>query len=308
MKSLIPVLIPVGSLFLLALPCVLLARFVYQRSKKGRRSPLSGKLMRSPGQSLLAQIEDVTDEVNSDLFGLVMVPLMVFSIALSQLYLGLLNPDFGIIGVYAFGTLAAMLFIARKLTRHLSQRHNLYLGLEAEMAVGQELNHLMRDGYYVYHDFPAENFNIDHVAVGPGGLFAVETKGRFKPDRGRGKYDATVTFDGKQLKFPEWEDRKFLEQARRQAVWLKRWASSAIGEPVEARPVLALPGWYVDQKARGDVTIYAGKNPRGWATAQGNRVLNDNQIKRIKHQLEQRCRDVEPVAYRKGKKKQVVDT
>lgn len=304
MKTLLLALIPAGLMFALAFPCVLLARFVYQRSKKGRRSPLSGMLLRSPGQSLLSQIEDLTDEINSDLFGLIMIPLMVFSVAVGQLYLGLLQSNIWIIAMYIFATLALMLFVSRKLSRHLSQRHNLYLGLEAEMAVGQELNHLMRDGYYVYHDFPAENFNIDHVAVGPGGLFAIETKGRFKPDMGRGKFDATVTFDGKVLRFPDWEDRKFLEQARRQAVWLKGWTSSAIGEKVEARPVLALPGWFVDQKARGDVTLYNGKNPRSWATAQGNRVLSENQIKRIKHQLEQRCRDVEPVAYRKEKKKE----
>lgn len=303
MKSLLLAMIPVGMMFLLAFPCVLLARFVFQRSMKGRRSPLSGMLLRSPGQSLLSQVEDLTYEINSDLFGLVMVPLMFFSVAVGQLYLGILKANIWAISIYIFAMLAVMLFLVRKLTRHLSQRHNLYLGLEAEMAVGQELNHLMRDGYHVYHDFPAENFNIDHVAVGPGGLFAVETKGRFKPDKGRGTYDATVTFDGKMLKFPDWEDRKFLEQARRQAVWLKKWASSAIGENIEARPVLALPGWFVDQKARGDVTLYNGKNPKSWATAHGSKVLNENQIQRIKHQLEQRCRDVEPVAYRKEKKK-----
>jgi Nuclease-related domain len=259
-------------------------------------------LLRSPGQSLMTQIEELTDEVNSDVFGLVMVPLMVFSIAAIQLYLGQLKPNPWIFGIYGIFTLVIMLALARKLHGHLSLRHDLYLGLEAELAVGQELNHLMRDGYYVYHDFPAENFNIDHVAVGPGGIFAIETKGRFKPDKGRGTYDATVTFDGKVLKFPEWEERKYLEQARRQAVWLKKWTSSAIGENAEARPVLALPGWFIDQKARGDVILYNGKNPRSWATAQGCKVLNESLIKRIKHQLEQRCRDVEPVAYRRKKK------
>lgn len=302
MKSFLLALIPCGLMFLLALPCVFLARFVYQRGKRGRRSPLSGMLLRSPGQTLLTQIEGITDEINSDLFGLIMAPLMVFSIALGQLYFGLLKPNIWIFGIYIFSTLAIMLFIVRKLSRHLSQRHNLHLGLESELAVGQELNHLMREGYYVYHDFPAENFNIDHVAVGPGGIFAIETKGRFKPDKGRGTYDATVSFDGKVLRFPEWEDRKFLEQARRQADWLKKWTSSAIGENVEARPVLALPGWFIDQKARGDVILYNGKNPKSWAIAQGSKVLNDNQIYRIKHQLEHRCRDVEPVAYRRRKK------
>jgi hypothetical protein len=301
MKSLLLAVIPTGIVFLLALPCALLARFVYQRKKKGRRSPLTGMLLRSPGQSLLPQIDNLEEEINSDLFGLLIVPLMIFGLAMTQLYFEHIRATASTIVIYVLLTLAIMLYLSRKLSLHLTRRNELRLGLEAEMAVGQELNHLMRDGYYVYHDFPAENFNIDHVAVGPGGVFAVETKGRFKPDKGRGKFDATVTFDGKMLQFPEWEERKFIEQARRQAVWLKQWLSSAIGESVDVRPALALPGWYVDQKAKSDVILYSGKSPQGWARAQGRAVLTENQIKRIKHQLEQRCRDVEPVAYRKTK-------
>lgn len=301
MKSLLLGLIPIGLMFLLALPCAHLARFVYQRQKKGRRSPLTGMLLRSPGQSLLPQIDNLEEEINADLFGLLMVPLMIFGLAMTQLYFGHIRATASTIVIYVLLALVIMLYLSRKLSLHLTRRNELRLGLEAEMAVGQELNHLMRDGYYVYHDFPAENFNIDHVAVGPGGVFAVETKGRFKPDKGRGKFDATVTFDGKMLQFPEWEERKFIEQARRQTVWLKQWLSSAIGESVDVRPALALPGWYVEQKAKSDVILYSGKSPQGWARAQGRGVLTENQIQRIKHQLEHRCRDVEPAAYRKVK-------
>lgn len=302
MEKVLVAFIPVVLLLLVSLPCAFLARLVYQRKKKGRRSPLSGKLLRSPGQSLLSQIDDLTDDINSDLFGIVAAPLILFSLAVFQLYMGFLKPTSWNIALYALLCLAIVLYSVKKLSRRLISRNELRLGLEAEMAVGQELNHLMREGYYVYHDFPAENFNIDHVIVGSGGVFAIETKGRSKPDKGRGTFDATVSFDGKVLKFPDWEERKFIEQARRQAVWLKRWVSSAIGENVEARPALALPGWFIDQKAKSDVILYSGKNPNAWVRLQGREVLTDNQIMRIKHQLEQRCRDVEPVAYRKDKK------
>jgi len=43
----------------------------------------------------------------------------------------------------------------------------------------------MLDGYHVYHDFPAERFNIDHVVVGPAGAFAIETKAVQSLPRGR---------------------------------------------------------------------------------------------------------------------------
>ena len=37
--------------------------------------------------------------------------------------------------------------------------------VDAEVAIGQELDQLMRDGAAVFHDMPAERFNIDHVVI-----------------------------------------------------------------------------------------------------------------------------------------------
>jgi len=50
-------------------------------------------------------------------------------------------------------------------------------GFDAALAVGQELDRLMREGAWVYHDVLGDNFNIDHVVVSPRGIFAIETKG-----------------------------------------------------------------------------------------------------------------------------------
>ena len=73
-----------------------------------------------------------------------------------------------------------------KLLRLLNRRRKFRLGYEGELAVGQELNQLLREGYEVYHDFPADKFNIDHIIIGPAGVYAVETKARQKPTTGKG--------------------------------------------------------------------------------------------------------------------------
>lgn len=56
-----------------------------------------------------------------------------------------------------------------------------YLG---ERAVGEALFSLAAESYKIFHDVPAEvsgkKFNVDHVAVGKNGLFAIETKTRRK--------------------------------------------------------------------------------------------------------------------------------
>ena len=73
---------------------------------------------------------------------------------------------------------AAAAFVAyriRLLLRQSVRMDRLRLGLDAELAVGQELDQLMRQGAAVFHDFPADKFNIDHIVISRGGVFAIET-------------------------------------------------------------------------------------------------------------------------------------
>jgi hypothetical protein len=51
-------------------------------------------------------------------------------------------------------------------------------GAEGEEVVGEILEGLEADGWQVIHDVSFGRGNIDHIVVGPGGLFTVETKSR----------------------------------------------------------------------------------------------------------------------------------
>ena len=133
------------------------------------------------------------------------------------------------------------------------------LGLDGEVAVGQELDQLMRQGAAVFHDFPCEGFNIDHIVIARQGVFAVETKGFSKPVDEDGTAAHRVVFDGRKLVWPERTDAKPLEQAERNARWLSTWLGKATGEPVGVKAVLALPGWFVERKGRGAVQVLGGR-------------------------------------------------
>ena len=74
--------------------------------------------------------------------------------------------------------------------------------------------------------------------------------------------------------------------------------SSAIGEPITAKPVLALPGWFVERK-KTDFTILFGYKKDYLMALKGKEVLSKSLIQRIVHQIEQKCRDVGPKAYQK---------
>lgn len=293
----IPALIIIASfvIFLLFLK-------VYQLSRRGRRTPLTRELLRSPGESLRNQIEDLSIDFDSYLMMLFISPLIIYSSFLSQKES---NTNISVL-LLAIVSLVFFTFFIYKLWRLLKQRANLRLGLDCEMAVGQELNQLMLEGYRVYHDFPVEEFNkkfnIDHIVVSPKGVFAIETKGRAKFNKSLSNTEAKVIYDGQTLKFPNWTETKPLEQALQNANWLSKWLSSSVGEKVDVYPVVALPGWWVEREGTGDVYVFNPRNPQPFFRTKGNSSIPENLIDRIAHQLDQKCRDVEPTAYKKDKK------
>src|SRR5689334_11974907 len=111
------------------------------------------------------------------------------------------------------------------------------------------LEQLRAAGYRVFHDVKGgENFNIDHVLVGPGGVFAVETKTRSKPE-GR---DAKVVYDGECVRVDGMEpDRDPVEQARANADRVRDLLREMTGNWIRVRPVVVYPGWWVNQMPKG---------------------------------------------------------
>jgi hypothetical protein len=164
------------------------------------------------------------------------------------------------------------------------------LGFEGERFVGEELSRLMGLGFEIYHDVPFEGFNIDHVLVGPRGVFIVETKTRRKPLNEDGKKQFRVAFDGKKLQWSWGTDSHGIEQAKNNAKTLAAWLGSATGETVWVTPILTLPGWLVERKAPADGLHVLNPKEIYQVCAAQPENLAEPQIQRICHQLDQKCR------------------
>ncbi len=299
MSPTIAELIPLALLCLSALGITVLFKYLDWAAKKAaRKNPLTSDLLRGPGESLRERIDDLTTDVMGNVSLFFFMPVTIYAMVLSMQAFSK-TPSVAMIVFYVVCTLALIVWLLVKITKALSLRGKYRLGLDAEIAIGQELNHLMREGFWVFHDFPAGNFNIDHVVIGSTGVFAVETKGRSKPISDNGSTEREVLYDGSTLKFPGWEEQKPLEQAARQAQWLQDWLSRAVGEPVSAQPVLALPGWFVKRTKSGGVPVINGKNCSSYFMKSGNgKQLSKTLINRIVFSVEQHCRNVQPRAYR----------
>lgn len=286
---LIFVVVPVGLIFLL------IKLWEWQSKNHRRKNPLTSDLLRAPGEALRDKLVELKVDLFADMVMMILMPLLIFAMTLSHDVFGTKTSTF-VKFIFVSIALITVGFLLFRINKNKQKIGKINLGLDAELAVGQELNQLMRQGYWVYHDFPADNFNIDHVLVGPGGVFAVETKGRAKPIRKDGSAEREVCYDGESLLFPHMREQKPLKQAEAQAKWLEKWLTGAVGESVAVTPILALPGWYIKQTQRKGIPVINGKNS-GAFFSKFESNLTEKLQRQIVHQIDSRCRNVLPRAY-----------
>ena len=106
--------------------------------------------------------------------------------------LALLAPGLGapvlFVAAFELALIVLMLVIDGKVTARLDRRLR---GSVAEEKVGGILDALAAHGWLTVHDASTGRGNIDHIAIGPGGVLTIETKsarGRVSPSRIRRRW------------------------------------------------------------------------------------------------------------------------
>ena len=291
-------LLVVATLAPILAAALVLAIWVWWVRRDGTRSPINTKVINLPGEGLRRRLADLTDNYwESCATVLVIGPIIAAAWLMtrvstvisdwSQLRLGAGD---AIIFTAGLGMFAWSL---TKAVRTLRELRKVRRGLEAEVAVAQNLGPLVAEGALLFHDFPADRFNIDHIVIGKSAVFAIETKGRRKPGK-QGKDTARVVYDGRSLQFPGWTETKPLEQAKFQAAWLEKFLASGVGEPVRVVALLALPGWYVESPpSRTEVLVSNCRTPGFMAGDKFGPLLDESMRRRIAHVLVERYPPVE---------------
>jgi len=132
--------------------------------------------------------------------------------------------------------------------RSASQADRLQLGRRGEITVGQMLEELRSDGFRVFHDLAEEGYNIDHVIIGPPGVFVIETKTLSMPE-GRKN---TIHFDGQKVLINgRMPDRDPIEQVRACTDRVGEILKRTTGRSAPMRPVVLYPGWWVERQPKG---------------------------------------------------------
>ncbi len=254
-----------------------------------RRDPLTTELRRLPGASL-AERADSLGERMSDLL---IWSLVAGAFATMLLLSRHLTIDAIAFDIWDAGILASLLaFCAWSIRNTLESMKALRTsrqGLRAELSTAQEIGAVLAGNNRMFHDVRAGSFNIDHVVVSPAGVFAVETKSRRKPPAGGGADNVKVFYDGRTLSFPGWVETEPIEQAGRQAKWLADYLRKATGETFSVTPVLALPGWWVENTgpiSNGMVRVINPKNSKWLFLTPRGTALNPAAIQRVSFTVE----------------------
>ena len=199
------------------------------------------KVRRLPGQALRERFDDRVD--NS-----IFLPLMVATAGITVAIFEAMHVYGNVKPSIVLGIIMAAIgvfFIVRGL-RKFKELKAIKRGEQGELIVAQAIERdLLPNGYVVFHDVQLEDgkrrFNIDHLLIGPNGVFAIETKNYSKPKRGEVK----VTYDGKRVR---WNGVSHKDDEARQAIAVAMAAKDLIfketGLTVFVKPVLCAVGWF----------------------------------------------------------------
>lgn len=134
-------------------------------------------------------------------------------LGLWPLFLAVFVTGFSVALAFVLPTVAAVVFVlavvagAWCLQRGLRRIERFFKGARGEERVSEILRGLPA-GYHVFNDFHAAGRRVDHVVIGPAGVFSVETKfwrGRITVE------DGYILLDG------QLPDRNPIEQAQKEA-------------------------------------------------------------------------------------------
>ncbi len=234
-----------------------------QRRREARRErpPQNQKLLRPAGYSAMRRVDDLAEELMPALAQAAAAGVL-FGIAAATFYPLLEGVVLGRFTLAQVGhapraemflagacfMLGCLLWSVREIMvvwRLDDQMRTWRFGMRGEQAVAEALTNrsLAAAGYLVFHDIPGDGkWNIDHVVVGPAGVFVLETKARPRRKATRQQEENVVLFDGRVLEFPWCYDAEAVGQVEASAKWVREFLAAFPPKNIPVQPVIVVPG------------------------------------------------------------------
>lgn len=183
-----------------------------------------------------------------------------------------------------------------RLSKLSDEVRNWQFGMRGEQVVAEKLmsRELAEAGYTMFHDVPGpdKTWNVDHVAVGPAGVFVIETKARSRRKAIHDQAEHEVCYDGRSLEFPWCTDNKVVDQVQSNAKWIRKLLENYAPKNILVYPVIVVPGWYVKPKGNYLVkAMNASYLVQFLKSAKPQFRVDD--LRGVIKRLDEQCRDVE---------------
>ena len=279
----------------------LLVWWVFQRRQMRREGkfPLGDDvlLVRRAGEHLSQELDRMDGELENRYLLLMVLPLAGFFVPFA--IVNQVPPSLHWTALIAPAVLpaAGLVYGLRQVMQMMERMRDTKLGLFGERVVGDCLAVMADDGYGVFHDVPCQGatgkFNLDHVVVGRGAVTVVETKTYRKKAAGKG--DAhKMRYEGDELVWPTMRSREELEQAQRNAEWLRQELKAKLNLDVKVNAALTFPGWFVNGgPPEAAVLVENPKRLPGFIRQRFTRELTPAQEDLVKRHLRSLCTNVD---------------
>lgn len=136
------------------------------------RSPLKDRPLRVPGQSVSEEREELLENTVAQPLMLALFLSLLAGLEWSRLYFNIKPSPI----IYSIAAVMGVAYASFRIWRNIPKLRSLRQAMEGERVVGQFLERLRQHGFQVFHDVVGDGFNVDHVLIGPPGVFTVETK------------------------------------------------------------------------------------------------------------------------------------
>jgi len=268
------------------------------RWQSRERPPVTGKLLRPPGEHLRTRLVLLEERARWLLLATGTAPVFVLlagAFALAERApeaQGLVVPL--LVGVGFLATAGTGGYL---LHRTLAERRTRLRALQGQRIVNDSLSALVPSGFRVFHDVPADPLNpetnLHHVVIGHSGIFSIEDSTPASRRAIPGRKPQEIIFDGEQLIYPWGQDTLALVPARRKAEWLSEWIYQLVGERIPVNAVLTFPGWWITCAVNRDLRVCNPDQLAALMLQAGSVGLTEHTRNLIIRSLEVRCRDVE---------------
>jgi hypothetical protein len=189
--------------------------------------------------------------------------------------------------LYALLTLlaAAAAFAAWHLLRTIFAWRQVRYMRDASIAIGHELQRVAASHGLTYHDVPTAFGMIDHVLIGPGGIYAVNVVAR------RHARSGVATLKAGSVEFSSAKKAMDIKAQATATQRLEKELSKQVGRPLRVRSVIATPGWNIERQQDPNHLLVNERTLtmiRGWKDHADH--LMDDEVEHLQTYLTERCK------------------